>query len=86
MDFGSQAGVIVLTPEGRVWAKQYLCQEDLFVVSGLNLDVTNFSDLLSNEIEPSHTGVIATVDSVYKKGTAEEQQFTVQVLVKWEFM
>jgi len=86
MDFGSQAGVIVFTPEGRAWAKQYLCHDDLFVVSELNLDVKNFSDLLSNEIEPAHTGVIATVDSVYKKGTNEEQPFTVQVLIKWEFI
>ena len=86
MDYDSQAGVIVFTPEGRTWAKQYLCRDDLFVVSGLNLDVNDFKDLLSNEISPTFNGVTATVDSIYKKGTDGEQAFTVQLLIKWEYI
>jgi len=86
MQYESQPGLIVFTPEGRTWAKQYLCQDEMFVVSELNLDVKNFSDLLSDEIATSYTGVTASVDALYKKGTTEEQPFKIQILIKWEFV
>jgi hypothetical protein len=86
MESDTQPGLIVFTPEGRAWAKQYLCQDTMFVVSELHLDLDDFSDLLSNEISPTFNGVTATVDALYKKGTEDEQPFKIQVLIKWEYV
>ena len=84
MEFDPQPGLIVFTPQGQAWAREYLCQEHLFVVSGLNLDLENFTDLLSDEITSAMIGVNATVDAVYKQGTPQEHPLKVQVLIKWE--
>ena len=84
MEFDPQPGLIVFTPQGQSLAREYLCKESLFVVSGLNLDLESFTDLLSDEITSTMMGVNATVDAVYKHGTPEEHPLKVQVLVKWE--
>lgn len=86
MEFDPQPGLIVFTPQGQTWAKEYLCQPNLFVVSGLNLDLEHFTDLLSDEIQSTMMGVNATVDAVYKAGTPEEHPLKVQVLVRWEYI
>ncbi len=86
MDLDPQPGLIVFTPQGQAWAKEYLCKENLFVVSGLNLDLDNFTDLLSDEIHSTMMGVNATVDAIYKSNTPEEHPLKVQVLVRWEYI
>lgn len=86
MDFDPQPGLIVFTPQGVQWAQEYLRQEQLFMVSGLNLDLEAFTDLLSDEISATSMGVNATVDAIYKSGTPEEHPLKVQVLVRWEYI
>jgi hypothetical protein len=86
MELNSLPGVIVFTPEGRAWARQYLLGEAGFRLAKVNIDHDTCADLLTDEIVTGSTGVIATVDSVYKPGTAEEGAYKVQVFIKWEYV
>jgi hypothetical protein len=86
MALDTQPGLIVFTPEGSHWAKEYLMRESLFTVSPLHLDIETFSDLASDEISTSGIGVHATVDATYRKGLPDEQQLKMQVLIKWEYV